>query len=264
MPTLPIGPAQDVDSSRIEAKYKDKLVVLRGAYCGQELKFDASGVLVSKKQPVHSAKCQSVLIQQVSVQNGKLRVAAQRVVLSDNCEKALAQEIARSPEATNDTAGDNGNPERGELLIEMQLPARIDDATMLQLMEKLFLIPSGSLPGATFRVGPDVIPPEPIFSPDPDYAEEARQAGFEGTAVLTIIIGTDGLVRRAAVVRALGKGLDEKAVEKVSTWRFKPAVRCGIPVAVEVRVEVEFSLCRQSPCPDQVPAVPPHADGPKP
>jgi periplasmic protein TonB len=100
----------------------------------------------------------------------------------------------------------------------------------------------GNFGGGVFHVGNGVSPPTAIYSPEPDYSEEARKAKYQGTVVLNVIVGPDGRVHNAAVARALGMGLDEKAIETVKTWKFKPATKDSKPVAVEVSVEVTFNL----------------------
>jgi periplasmic protein TonB len=100
----------------------------------------------------------------------------------------------------------------------------------------------GNFGGGVFHVGNGVIAPVAIFAPDPDYSDEARKAKYQGTVVLTVIVGADGRVHSARVVRNLGMGLDEKAQEKVLTWKFKPATKDSRPVPVEVNIEVTFNL----------------------
>ena len=100
----------------------------------------------------------------------------------------------------------------------------------------------GNFGGGVFRVGNGVTAPIPIYQPDPDYSDEARKAKYQGTVVLTVIVGADGRVHNAQVARSLGMGLDEKAKEKVLVWKFKPATKDAKPVAVEVNVEVTFNL----------------------
>ena len=96
--------------------------------------------------------------------------------------------------------------------------------------------------GGVFRVGGGVSAPVPIYKPEPEYSEEARKTKHQGTVMLSVIIGTDGRPREMRVVRALGMGLDEKALEAVKQWRFEPAKKDGVPVAVIVNVEVGFNL----------------------
>ena len=98
----------------------------------------------------------------------------------------------------------------------------------------------GGFSGGLFSVGGGVSAPIPIYSPDPPYSEEARKARFAGTVVVQIIVDIAGNVRDAKVVKPLGLGLDEKAIETLRTWVFKPALRNGTPVNVRMLVEVSF------------------------
>lgn len=100
----------------------------------------------------------------------------------------------------------------------------------------------GGTGGGAFRVGGGVSAPKAIYSPDPEYSEEARKVKHQGTCVLWLIVGPDGKPRDIKVARTLGLGLDEKAIEAVKTWRFEPAMKDGKPVAVQINVEVNFRL----------------------
>lgn len=93
-----------------------------------------------------------------------------------------------------------------------------------------------------YNVGGDVSPPRPVYAPNPPYTDAARNAKIHGTVVLAIVIGPLGLVRQVRVIQSLDKGLDEQAVRTVRTWRFRPAVRKGIPVPVRIRVDANFQL----------------------
>jgi protein TonB len=96
--------------------------------------------------------------------------------------------------------------------------------------------------GGVFRPGRGVTPPRPIYSPDPEFSEEARKAKYQGTCTLMIVVDTDGKPTNLRVVSSLGMGLDEKALETVRTWRFEPGQKDGHPVKVEMAVEVDFHL----------------------
>ncbi len=90
---------------------------------------------------------------------------------------------------------------------------------------------------------PDTIPaPVPIYKPNPAYSKEALKAKYQGTELLWIVVDAQGNVTDCRVVKPLGLGLDEKAVDTVKTWRFKPAMRNGTPVPVRVMVQVSFRL----------------------
>jgi periplasmic protein TonB len=100
----------------------------------------------------------------------------------------------------------------------------------------------GGYGGGVYRVGGGVSAPRVVYDPDPEYSEEARQAKYQGTVVLWVVIGPDGHSREIRVQRALGMGLDQKAMEAVRKWRFEPAMKDGRPVAVQINVEVNFRL----------------------
>jgi TonB family protein len=100
----------------------------------------------------------------------------------------------------------------------------------------------GGIGGGVYRVGGGVSAPRVLYSPDPEYSDEARKAKYQGSVVLWIVVGSDGRVRDIRVQRTLGLGLDEKAIEAVRKWKFEPAMKNGQPVAVQVNVEVNFRL----------------------
>ena len=60
--------------------------------------------------------------------------------------------------------------------------------------------------------------------------------------MLWLVVGPDGTPRDVRVSRALGMGLDQKAIEAVRQWKFEPARKDGKPVSVMVNVEVNFRL----------------------
>jgi TonB family protein len=83
---------------------------------------------------------------------------------------------------------------------------------------------------------------EVIFTLEPEYSDEARKAHYQGVVVIVAEIGTDGRPHDLHVVRPLGLGLDEKAVEAVAKWRFRPAIADGAPVTWPATIEVTFRL----------------------
>ncbi len=97
-------------------------------------------------------------------------------------------------------------------------------------------------PGTAFKIGKGVTPPRVIHQTEPEFSEQARAAGYQGTCVLSLIVGSDGKPRDIKVIASIGMGLDEKAVEAVRGWRFDPARKDGEPVAVQIFVEVDFHL----------------------
>ena len=93
-----------------------------------------------------------------------------------------------------------------------------------------------------FRVGGGVSAPLLVSKVDPEYSEQARKAKYQGVVVLNLVVQRDGSVRDIKVVQSLGLGLDEKAIEAVKQWKFRPGQKNGTPVDVAATIEVTFRL----------------------
>ncbi|HEY0785667.1 MAG TPA: energy transducer TonB [Acidobacteriaceae bacterium] len=96
--------------------------------------------------------------------------------------------------------------------------------------------------GGVYRPGGGVSKPTILYSVDPEFSDEARRAKYQGVVVISLIVDAQGNPQHIHVVRQLGMGLDEKAVEAVKQYKFKPALKDGKPVAVEINIEVNFQL----------------------
>jgi len=100
----------------------------------------------------------------------------------------------------------------------------------------------GGYGGGVMSVGGGVSAPEVMHSVEPEFTEEARKANFQGTVSIELIVDSQGNPQDVRVVRRLGMGLDQKAVDAVRQYRFRPAMYQGHPVAVQMIVEVDFRL----------------------
>jgi TonB family protein len=100
----------------------------------------------------------------------------------------------------------------------------------------------GGTGGGPYRPGSGITPPSIQREIKPDYTEEGRRRNIEGDVVLEIVVRSDGTVGNVKLLRGLGSGLDERAIDAVRQWRFIPAHRYGSPVDVIVEVAVEFKL----------------------
>ncbi len=154
-----------------------------------------------------------------------------------------------------------------EVDIEIELPSNSTEQDISSAMHAVFLMPGESMieavpdfwrgyfarlegrkwnapvpEGSAFRVGGGVSAPRVVYTPDPEYAEQARKAKYQGTEVLWLVVDPSGKPRDIQVQRPLGLGLDEKAVAAINDWKFEPARKNGEPVAVQINVEVSFRL----------------------
>lgn len=100
----------------------------------------------------------------------------------------------------------------------------------------------GGYGGGLMSVGGGVSAPQVIHSVEANFTDEARRADFQGTASIQLIVDSQGNPQDVRVVHHLGMGLDEKAVDAVRRYRFRPAMYQGHPVSVQMVIEVEFRL----------------------
>jgi TonB family protein len=101
----------------------------------------------------------------------------------------------------------------------------------------------GNAGGGLYRIGGGVSEPVVIFEPEAEFSDEARRAKYQGIVLVSIIVDAQGHVQNPRVVRALGMGLDEKAIEAVLKYKFKPAMKDGkTPVPVAMNIEINFRL----------------------
>jgi protein TonB len=100
----------------------------------------------------------------------------------------------------------------------------------------------GGVGGGVFSVGGGVSAPVLLSKIEPEYSEEARKAKYQGTVLLYVEVDPSGKAINMKVLHSLGLGLDEKAMEAVRKWKFKPGLKAGKPVTVAAQIEVNFRL----------------------
>jgi TonB family protein len=92
------------------------------------------------------------------------------------------------------------------------------------------------------QVGNGVEAPHPIYTPDPEFSEEARKAQHESEVVIVGTVDEQGFFTDLCILQPAGAGLDEKAIKAASVWKFQPATHEGQPVAVRISVDTTFRL----------------------
>ena len=100
----------------------------------------------------------------------------------------------------------------------------------------------GGMGGGVYQIGGSVRAPMLTYSVDPEFSEEARKAKFSGNVQVALVVDEQGRPKSIRVERGVGMGLDEKAVEAVRQYKFKPAMKDGHPVPVELYIEVNFQI----------------------
>lgn len=87
-----------------------------------------------------------------------------------------------------------------------------------------------------------VTAPIPLYQPEAEFSDEARRVKYQGVCMISVIIDAQGNPQNPRVLQPLGMGLDEKALEAVRRYKFKPARKDGKPVPVLITVAVNFRL----------------------
>ncbi len=100
----------------------------------------------------------------------------------------------------------------------------------------------GNTAGGLRHIGGGVSAPVLIHEVEPEFSEEARKAKAQGIVTVNLWVGPDGVPSHVRVVQGVGMGLDQKAIEAVKQYKFKPAMEGGKPVTVELNVAVNFQI----------------------
>lgn len=101
----------------------------------------------------------------------------------------------------------------------------------------------GGYGGGIYQVGTGgTTAPTLTYGPEAEFTDEARRAKYQADVDVYVLVGPDGLVKSARVLRDPGMGLGQSALTTVKTYRFKPAMNAGKPVAVWVTVQVGFTI----------------------
>ncbi len=101
----------------------------------------------------------------------------------------------------------------------------------------------GNTGGGLYRVGGGISAPSVLYAPEAEFSDEARRAKYQGVCLIAVIVDAHGNPVNPRVIRPLGMGLDEKALEAVRKYKFKPALKDGrTPVPVMINIEVNFRL----------------------
>jgi TonB family protein len=224
--------------------YKGKVVIVRGFYSDKKLKYDADGNAADAKPgwwSIHG----SVQINRVAVDSREIRFYGDRVMYFPVDPKG--PQFAKSGESvqlsipfTTDYAK---TLTRVFVSRDEDIPSMVPDYEKPTVSQVYGLpVPKEETPSDIRKVGGNVSAPKLIRQQDPAYSEVARLAKYQGIVVLYVVVNLSGEPEQIRVARALGAGLDDRAVEAIRTWRFKPCMENGTPVKCAVNIEMNFSL----------------------
>jgi TonB family protein len=269
----PLASYSLVTDAELQGKYGDKVLTLRQFYSGDHLRFDVTGKLLGTNPTGPWTTDGKIRLKEIKFGDGELHIRGRRQFLFyDPQQKALRdvrsitkRDSAHKLFATN-TLGEWLKDEH-DVEIEIECGQSPESADAAYALNQVFLsedeplknvlpdfwvewTPGGQVtllplrPGErAYRVGPGISAPHPTYTPDPEYSDVARKAGYRNALVLLILIVDEwGLPTHIRIMKPAGLGLDEKAVNAVRTWKFEPAISNGSPVPVQLNVEVTFKL----------------------
>jgi TonB family protein len=124
----------------------------------------------------------------------------------------------------------------------MRRQNRVDEAEAMEQKAHVVLAPSDGLQPQVYKVGGGVTAPALLYKVEPQYTEAARKAKYQGIVLLYVEVTPEGTAQNITVRRSLGLGLDEKAIEAVKNWRFRPGTKDGQAVTVAATIEINFRL----------------------
>lgn len=125
----------------------------------------------------------------------------------------------------------------------LPLPDSMSALSGIDPIAKLLSMDKSSSASTAYTAGVGrVTQPACIYCPNPDYTSEARAAEFQGGVLLKVVISPEGRIATANIVRGAPWGLNEKALEALRQWKFKPSTRDGKPVPVSTMIEIVFRL----------------------
>jgi TonB family protein len=133
--------------------------------------------------------------------------------------------------------------EKTMLALDIRRTVDLDQWKRLQEIQRAQGSAAPSVEEPVYQVGGPVTEPVPIQKPTPPFTAEANRRKVQGSVLLDVLIGKDGIVRSVRVLRGIGFGLDESAVDTVTKrWFFKPATLNGQPVTVQAKIEIMFRM----------------------
>jgi TonB family protein len=243
------GADQQATSTIINKTYRGQRMLLRTFYADAKVQYGADGRVIDGGTP-------GPLTLDAYIQPKDFKLKGSQLVIRGNrlyfiYDKKLGKLTPRrGPKVEVDIATGNGAANVSALQDEIAkvfIMGRESLVNFVPSFWKDFLLHPDKQThekpcGALFSAGGKSVPPTPLYKPEPAEPIDALAAHVQGTVVLSIIIGENGRVQRARIVRPLGMGVDDSAIRTVETWKFKPASRDGRPIAFPLCANLSFGL----------------------
>jgi len=261
---------------KLNWQYADKVLTLRQFYEGTHLKFLSDGRLHGDAPMGPWTLDGQVEVKEVHLQGKLLEIKGRRIEIVFD-QKNLSNHSPKPIDLLSTLDNYSGKERevlekyllQREVTVDIELPSgKASEGDVTAAIHAVFVLPGESMMdiapvfwrayfadlegkpydppssvGTVYRAEPHVVSaPRAVDSPAPEYSDEGRRAKLEGSMVVWLVADPTGTAHDLQIQRPLGLGLDEKAVERISTWQFEPGKKDGQPVAVKINVDVSFHL----------------------
>lgn len=263
--------AGDNLEEQMRTEYQNKVLTQRHFYGGDHLVYRFDGSLIDEAKVGPWTVDGQISVLDVEVREQALHIHGRRVFLvfdskakpyrdvldllkeSDDPNRDEEEKFYRSQEVEIDIGLPSNSPDLSEATTAMNAVFLAPGESMAAIVPSFwrdYLEQQESLPRSVPHTAEPlqdlasggVTAPNATYMPEPGFSEWALRAKVQGTITMSVVADTSGAVSDVQIVQPLGLGLDEKAVDSVSAWKFDPAKKNGTPVPVELMVEVDFSL----------------------
>lgn len=260
--------------SAVASQYERQVLILRHPVQSNSQKYDAAGNLIGKAEPGAWTAFGGIEITKVRLSGDTLFMEGTRRIFGYDSKQhtmlpfkikdktkvrlELALPAPLTSAADADTAINRIFTRNDDELIAsvpdywrpflQKLYKRAASGDTAAAEEKPIVLPSPSEFARGRKAEPMMVngklvkPPHVKSAPEPSYEEFARKMRLQGTMALNVVIDKEGNVQNPVILRPLGAGLDEKAIEAVRHWKFDPGTTDGKPVSVQMVVEITFNL----------------------
>ena len=264
--TLPASADRSDIEASLKSEYRQKVFMLRHFYAGQKLRFNSEGTLIKGAGQGYWSSDGLVEIGTVSFEkNGTLLLTGNRIASVFDYKKGKFKNFKTALKLDIEVESDPNRNDLQSFRTVLETILTPDSGQLAKTAPSYWscwfsgkIEPDGkknwkcvdsqspttttAKDGTAERVRNELSAPHPLHTPDPSYTEIAKKIGLQGVTVLQVVINEKGDASKFLIVRPLGAGLDDAAVDAVRGWKFTPAEKAGTPVSVQVNIEVNFRL----------------------
>ncbi len=231
-----------------------RALFLRGFYAGNDLTYDALGHVKGDPKQVDWTLA-GANIEKVTRKNaGELELDGVRVAMRYNAEQHVFERHPLKDEKLKILLAVNAEARGLQGALATMFAVGIDPALQRAMppywrhyFSQGLAWPQDDLTGQTIvpaysAAAAGLEFPVAEKKPEPEFTGEARQDHIKGTVQVKMVVGTDGMAHRVAIRQPLGYGLDARVAENLGRYRFKPGIKDGKPVAVEMVLNQVFDV----------------------